>query len=120
MSDVIRDADECVKALEKALEAMHPPIDVYEGILCLIAEFVSYGKALRRFRASYTATRLLSPTVRFDTGSGLAHFSISDDGLTATRNGKDSKMYHLVCASPSFSTGKRADHVRYQVEGIAV
>lgn len=32
-------ADESVEAIEASLEAMDPPIDVYEGILKLIAEF---------------------------------------------------------------------------------
>lgn len=44
MSDVVRDADECARALEDALEAMDPPIDVHEGILRLIAELVPYGE----------------------------------------------------------------------------
>lgn len=38
------DADECTRALEIALTAMKPPLDVYEGILRLIAAFVPYGK----------------------------------------------------------------------------
>lgn len=32
-------ADECAKAIEEALEAMDPPLEVFEGILRLIAEF---------------------------------------------------------------------------------
>lgn len=41
MPDFIRNADECVRALQTAtLQATDPPLDVYEGILRLIAEFV--------------------------------------------------------------------------------
>lgn len=43
MSDVVRNADECARAIDAALEAMDPPIDVFEGILKLIAKFVPYG-----------------------------------------------------------------------------
>lgn len=41
MSDAIHDVDERARAIERALEAMHPPIEVYDGILLLIAEFAS-------------------------------------------------------------------------------
>lgn len=44
MSNIIRNADECAKALERALAAMNPPLDIYEGILQLIAAFVPYGR----------------------------------------------------------------------------
>lgn len=40
MSNVIHAAEECVGAMESALDAMDPPIDVYECVLKLIAEFV--------------------------------------------------------------------------------
>lgn len=40
---VVRDADECSRAIEAALEAMDPPIEVYGGIVRLIAELVPYG-----------------------------------------------------------------------------
>lgn len=43
----IRNAEECVQALAAALEAIDPSLDVYEGILQLIAEFVPYGKDSR-------------------------------------------------------------------------
>lgn len=38
--------EECVGALENALEAMEPPLEdnVHKGILQLIAEFVPYGE----------------------------------------------------------------------------
>lgn len=39
-----RDAEECTRALERALAAMKPPLDVYEGILQLIAKFVPFGE----------------------------------------------------------------------------
>lgn len=43
MSDsVVRSADECVRALEKALVAMDTALEVYEGILRIIAAFVPY------------------------------------------------------------------------------
>lgn len=45
MSDVVPNADECVRALEQATQAMEPPLDVFEGILSLIAEFVPYGES---------------------------------------------------------------------------
>lgn len=41
MSHVLN-ADECTAALERALVAMEPPLDVYDCILRLIAEFVPY------------------------------------------------------------------------------
>lgn len=44
MSNAVRNADECVKALERALEAMNPPLEVFGGILKLIAELVPYGE----------------------------------------------------------------------------
>lgn len=37
MSDYIRNADECAKALERAMEAID--LEVHEGILRLIADF---------------------------------------------------------------------------------
>lgn len=37
--DVPGSTDECVRTIEAALEAMSPPIEVYDGILRLIAEF---------------------------------------------------------------------------------
>lgn len=40
------EANECTDALIVAVEAMQPPIDVYRGILRLIAEFVPYGTFL--------------------------------------------------------------------------
>lgn len=39
MSDVIHDADNYAWAIERATEAMDPPIEVYTGILKLIAAF---------------------------------------------------------------------------------
>ena len=36
MSD---DVEECARVIERALEAMDPPIEIYTGILRLIAEF---------------------------------------------------------------------------------
>lgn len=39
MSDVVRNADECARVIEKALETMDPPIELHAGILRLIAEF---------------------------------------------------------------------------------
>lgn len=43
--------------------------------------------------------------VRFDTGSGIAYYTISEDGATATRNSKDTEKYRFVCLSPSISEG---------------
>lgn len=43
MSNVVRNANECAQAIESALTTMDPPLEVYEGIVRLIAEFVSYG-----------------------------------------------------------------------------
>lgn len=47
---VISSADECTRALERALEAMNPPFDddVHEGIISLIANFVPYGELRNR------------------------------------------------------------------------
>lgn len=46
MSDVvIIDSDECARAIDAALQAMNPPIEVHEGILTLIAKYAKpYGK----------------------------------------------------------------------------
>lgn len=44
MLPAIRNADECTQALERALEAMDPPLDVHAGILRLIANLVPYGE----------------------------------------------------------------------------
>lgn len=44
LAHTVRNADECVDALSRALEAMEPPLDVYEGILRTIAEFTPYGE----------------------------------------------------------------------------
>lgn len=44
MSNIVRNAEECVKALERALAATYPQCDVYDGILRLIAELVPYGE----------------------------------------------------------------------------
>lgn len=41
---VVCNVDECARALEQALEAMKPPLDVFAGILRLIGGFVSYGE----------------------------------------------------------------------------
>lgn len=38
------DATERAKALERALAAMNPPLEVYESILELIAEYFTYGE----------------------------------------------------------------------------
>lgn len=43
----VRDEKECTDVLSAVLATMKPPIDVYEGILCLIATFVPFG-ALNR------------------------------------------------------------------------
>lgn len=40
----VSNALECAKALERALEALYPSLDVYEGVLLLIAEFVPYSE----------------------------------------------------------------------------
>lgn len=44
MSDVVHDANGCARAIEAALEAMDPPLEVFEGIVKLIANFVPYGE----------------------------------------------------------------------------
>lgn len=44
MSNFVRDADECVTALVQALETIDPPLDVFEGILRIIAGFLPYGE----------------------------------------------------------------------------
>lgn len=46
MSDVVRKPDDCAQAIERAL-AMDPPIEVFAGILRLIAAFVPFGKLPR-------------------------------------------------------------------------
>lgn len=102
---VIQNADECVAALTSTLDAIEPALDVYEGILRIIAEFVPYGaffEAMRVLRA-LKRSPLSGHTVRFDTGSGLEHFVISNGGLTAhhTRGGR----YDTICVSPSISEG---------------
>lgn len=44
--------------------------------------------------------------MRFDAGSGLANFDVSDDGATATRNSKGGYTYRFVCSSPSVHEGQ--------------
>lgn len=43
MSSILN-ADELVDALSAALDATEPPLEVYEGLLRLIAKFVPFGK----------------------------------------------------------------------------
>lgn len=50
MSNAIRNTDDCVQALERAMGAMNPPLEVFEGILQLIAEFVPYRELEENFR----------------------------------------------------------------------
>lgn len=82
MSHVVRNAEECAQAIESALIAMDPPLEVFDGIVRLIAELVPYGECgdslpLQRKRASFFLI------VRFDTdGGGLTNFDVSDDGAT--------------------------------------
>lgn len=45
IGDVFTSVDECARAIEGALVAMNPPIEVYGGILRLIAQFAqSHGE----------------------------------------------------------------------------
>lgn len=46
MSDAIRDADVCAQVIESALAVMDPPLEVFEGVLKLIAEYAQpYGES---------------------------------------------------------------------------
>lgn len=55
--DVICNADECATAIERATRAMDPPLEVYEGILQLIAVFAGppypYGEQRPRFAVPF-------------------------------------------------------------------
>lgn len=44
IAHVIRDADECARFLEEALEALDPPIEVHRGILRVISDYMTFGK----------------------------------------------------------------------------
>lgn len=106
MSDIVRDADECAKAIERALAAMEPPLEVYEGMVKIIVAFVPYGEFVARTSAACWCSMVrVVISARFDTGAGIEWFDISDDGLTARRTRKDPPFYRFVCASPSFSEG---------------
>lgn len=43
MSNAIANADECARALDAALVMVDAELDVFEGILRLIAAYVPYG-----------------------------------------------------------------------------
>lgn len=51
MSETFLDVDECARAIESALEAMDPPIEVFSGILTLIELAQPYGKRMRNHDA---------------------------------------------------------------------
>lgn len=55
--DAFTSADEC--AIDRALEAMHPPIEVHTGILLLIAEMAA-GNALRELKRFTSERKSLS------------------------------------------------------------
>lgn len=53
--DAIRNADDCARALEMAIQVMDPPLEVYNGILRRIADFAGpyyNGEQLHRFTQS--------------------------------------------------------------------
>lgn len=110
MSNVVRDVDECSRAIEAALAAMDPPMEAYEGILKLIAEFAQPHRECRLHHI-VRETHILCwwhPAVRFSNESRSdAYFDVSDDGATATRLEPERAQtnYRFICASPSFNDG---------------
>lgn len=43
--------------------------------------------------------------VRFGVGGSLTYFTVSDDGMTATRNDEGRGSWSFLCATPSFNDG---------------
>lgn len=104
MSDVaISSADECTKAIERALAAMDPPLDVYEGIVKLIAEFVPYGTKIPHT----FPVRDGDDVARFDATSS-DRFDVTNDGKTATlRSNASDTGSAFIGVSPTCHTGTR-------------
>lgn len=107
-------ATKYVRSLERALAAMRPPIEVYGGILRIIAEYVS-GEFEK---SSHACGQHKRPTwnewivvVRFQSGgSNPARFAISNGGETATRvkggrSDHPNRRWGFILVSPSFSEG---------------
>lgn len=93
MSDVVHDADECARAIERALEAMDPPIEGYAGILQLIAVFAVGDDEWRHFNSK--------------------NLKIGD-GHTITRTSKRRGVHYLAYGAETIASGQRS--WRIQVE----
>lgn len=122
MSDLILNAEDCARAIVRGVQAMGLLLDVHQGILRLIAEFVPYGEFVpccTSLNFQEQARDVLVPTniltfqspgfanavvAKFDTGPHLEYFDVSNDGLTATRK-RGYDRYRCVCASPRFDSG---------------
>lgn len=92
MSDVIHDAYECARAIECALEQMDPPIEVFIGILKLIAEF----------------------SLGYDEWRYLDNKCIKVNDRTVTRTSKDDRDYRSAYGTEVISSGKHAWRIRIQ------
>lgn len=84
MSDVTQDVDECARLIEEALASMDPPIDVYSGILKLIAEFAQpHGEC--QWQRSETAADVT-----------LVTHALFDERCSAFRRGRRTRAFrHL-------------------------
>lgn len=84
MSDiVVNSAEECAQAIRKALTSMDPPLDVFDGVVRLIAHHVPYVKQ-DVFDGVVRLITSASITYRF---SGMLRLTLSDarpsvDGLS--------------------------------------
>lgn len=112
--DFIRNADECARALERATRAMNPPLEVYEGILQVIAGFAGPSRELHAVLPCHSLTArgfavvvvfVARRVAKFNQGPHLKYFDISNGGLTATRKRNSDWRETYVCASPSFNSG---------------
>lgn len=93
----LSDVDQCARAIEKALEAMDPPIEVYAGIVRLIAEMASADEWLYQRR----------------------YFKVDDDGATITRTlGNYGRVDHRLSAygAQTIASGRRSWRIR--IEGL--
>lgn len=96
MSDVVvRDADECARAIQRALAAMDPPIDVYEGIVKLIADFLSYGTSIGAIAIVKTARARDAFVVPLPTYSDVQHGKTERVDAFERRKDRDEEVHRF-------------------------
>lgn len=94
MPNVLTSADKYARAIEAALVAWDPLLNVPGGITKLMAEFAEPYREfmwglIRSDDDIATAWRVCcGVAVRFGVGPGRMFFNISEDGMTATRNSR--------------------------------